>query len=56
MTFLTNMRIVRKLSTLKLVLERKTGKEILESLMSEFLEQAVVKNVALSDAKKTILQ
>ena len=49
------MEIMGILCTFKLVLERKIDKEIFESSMLEFLEQAVVKNFALSDVKKQYL-
>ena len=51
MTFLTIFGVTEILCSFKLVLERKTGKEILESSRLEFLEKFSVNNFALSDAE-----
>ena len=51
MTFSTILEVTEILRSLKLVLERKTGKEILESSRLEFLEKFSANNFALSDAK-----
>ena len=51
MTFLTIVEITEILCSLKLVLEGKTGKEIPESSILEFLEQFSANNFALSDAE-----
>ena len=51
MTFLTILGVTEILCSFKLVLERKTGKEIPESLRLEFLEKFSAKNFALSDAE-----
>ena len=51
MTFLTIFGVTETLCSFKLVLERKTGKEILESSRLEFLEKFSVNNFALSDAE-----
>ena len=51
MTFLTILEVTEILCSLKLVLEGKTGKEIPESSILEFLEQFSANNFALSDAE-----
>ena len=51
MTFLTVLGDTEKLCSFKLVLERKTGKEIPESSRLEFLEKFSANNFALSDAE-----
>ena len=51
MTFLTILGVTEILCSFKLVLEGKTGKEIPESSILEFLEKFSVNNFALSDAK-----
>ena len=52
MTFLTILGVTEILCSFKLVLERKTGKEIPESSRLEFLEKFLANNFALSDAEK----
>ena len=51
MTFLTILRVTEILCSFKLVLEGKTGKEILESSRLEFLEKFSGNNFALSDTE-----
>ena len=51
MTFLTIFGVTEILCSFKLVLEKKTGKEIPESSRLEFLEEFLVNNFALSDAE-----
>ena len=51
MTFLTILGVTEILCSFKLVLEGKTGKEILESLRLEFKEKFSANNFALSDAE-----
>ena len=51
MTFLTILGDTEILSSFKLVLEGKTGKEIPESSRLEFLEKFSANNFALSDAE-----
>ena len=51
MTFLTILGVMETLSSFRLVLEEKTGKEMPESLRLEFLEKFLGNNFALSDAK-----
>ena len=51
MTFLTILGVIKILCSFRLVLERKTGKEIPESSRLEFLEKFLANNFALSDAK-----
>ena len=51
MTFLTILGVTEILCTFKLVLEGKTGKEILESSRLDFLENFSANNFALSDAE-----
>ena len=51
MNFLTILGVTQILWSFKLVLEGKTGKEIPESSILEFLEKFSVNNFALSDAK-----
>ena len=51
MTFLTIVGVTEILCSFKLVLERKTGKEIPESSRLEFLEKFSANNFALSDAE-----
>ena len=50
MTFLTILGVMDILCSFRLVLERKTGKEISESSRFEFLEKFLANNFALSDA------
>ena len=50
MTFLTILGVM-EICSFRLVLEGKTGKEILESSRLEFLEKFLVNNFALSDAE-----
>ena len=52
MTFLTILGVTEILCSFKLVLERKTGKEIPESSRLEFLEKFLANNFAVSDAEK----
>ena len=49
MTFLTILGVTEILCSFKLVLEGKTGKEILESSRLEFLEKFSPNNFSLSD-------
>ena len=51
MTFLTILGVMEILCSFRLVLERKTGKEIPESSRLEFLEKFLAKFFALSDAE-----
>ena len=51
MTFLTILEVTEILCSFRLVLERKTGKEIPESSRLEFLEKFSANNFALSDAE-----
>ena len=51
MTFLTILRVTEILCSFRLVMEVKTGKEILDSSKLEFLEMFSAKNFALSDAE-----
>ena len=51
MTFLTILEVTEILCSFKLFLEGKTGKEIPESLILEFLEKLSANNFALSDAE-----
>ena len=51
MTFLTILEVTEILCSFRLVLERKTGKEIPESSRFEFLEKFSANNFAFSDAK-----
>ena len=51
MTFLTILGVTEILCSFKLVLEGKTGKEILESSRLELLEKFSANNFALSDAE-----
>ena len=51
MTFLTILAIMEILCNFKLVLERKTGKEIPESSRLELLEKFLANKFALSDAE-----
>ena len=51
MTFLTILGVTEILCNFKLVLERKTGKEIPESSRLEFLEKFLANNLALLDAE-----
>ena len=51
MTFLTILGVTEILRSFKLVLEEKTGKEILESSRLEFIEKFSANNFALSDAE-----
>ena len=50
-TFLTVLRVIEILCSLRLVQEGKTGKEIPKSSRLEFLEKFLVNNFALSDAE-----
>ena len=45
------MEVIEKLCSFRLVLEKKTGKEIPDSSRSEFLEKFLANNSALSDAQ-----
>ena len=51
MTFLTILGVMEILCSFRLVLEGKTGQEILESSRLEFLEMFLANNFALSDAE-----
>ena len=51
MTFLTILGVTGILCSFRLVLEQKTGKEILESSRSKFLERFLANNFALSDVE-----
>ena len=51
MTFLTILELTEILCSLRLVLERKTDKDIPESSRLEFLEKFLAKYFALSDAE-----
>ena len=51
MTFLTIMGVTEILCSSRLVIERKTGKEIPESSRYEFLERFSASNFALSDGE-----
>ena len=51
MTFLTILGITKILFSFRLILERKTGKEIPESSLWVFLEKFLGNNFALSDAE-----
>ena len=51
MTDLTILEVIEKLCSFRLVLEKKTGKEISDSSRLEFLEKFLANNSALSDAK-----
>ena len=51
MTFLTILELTEILCSLRLVLERKTNKDIPESSRLEFLEKFLAKYFALSDAE-----
>ena len=53
MTFLSILGVTEILCSFKLVLERKTGKEIPESSRLEFLQKLSANNFALSDAEDT---
>ena len=46
------MRVTEILCSFRLVLKGQTGKEILESLRSEFTEMVLVNNFALSDTER----
>ena len=50
-TNLTIFEVIEKLCSFRLVLEKKTGKEIPDSSRSEFLEKFLANNSALSDAQ-----
>ena len=52
MTFLTIMGVTEILCSFRLVLERKTGKEIPKSSRLEFLEKFLANNIALSDVEE----
>ena len=51
MTFLTILAVIEILCSFRLVLERKTGKEIPESSRLEFLGKFLVNNFALLEAE-----
>ena len=51
MTFLTILGVPEILRSFRLVLEGKTGKEMLESSRLDFLENILANNFALSDAE-----
>ena len=51
MTFLTILGVTEVLSSFRLVLEGKTGKDIPESLRLEFLQKFPSNDFALSDAE-----
>ena len=51
MKFLNILEVTEILCSFKLVLERKTGKEIPESSRLEFLKKISANNSALSDAE-----
>ena len=51
MTFLTNLGVTELLHSFRLVLKRKTGKEIPETSRLEFLEKFLVNNSALQHAE-----
>ena len=51
MTFLTNLGVTEVLCSFRLVLERKTGKEIPESSILVLLQKCSANNFALSDAE-----
>ena len=51
MTFLTILGVTERLCSFRLVLERKTGKEIHNSSRLEFLEKFSANNFAISDAE-----
>ena len=51
MTFLTILGVMEILCSFRLVLERKTGKEMPDSSRFEFLEKFLANNFALSDAE-----
>ena len=51
MTFLTILEVTKVLCSLKLVIERKAGKEIPKSSRLGFLEKFSAKDFALSDAE-----
>ena len=55
MILLTILGVTGILCSFRVVLERKTGKEIPESWRSEFLEKFLVNNFALSDAEYSTL-
>ena len=52
--FVTILGVMERLCNFRLVLERKTGKEIPESSRLEFLEKVLANNFALSDAEDNI--
>ena len=51
MTYLTILGVTEILCSLRLVLERKTGKELPKPSRSELLEKFVANNFALSDVE-----
>ena len=51
MTFLTILRVIKILSSFRLVLEGKTGKEIPESLRLKFLEKFLANNFSLLESE-----
>ena len=51
MTFLTILRVTEILYSFRLVLEERTGKEIPELSLLEFLEKFSANNIALSDVE-----
>ena len=55
MTFLTILGVIEILYSSRLVLEGKTGEEILKSSRLKFLEKSLANNSALSEAEDTPL-
>ena len=53
MTFLTILEVTKILSSVRLILQWKIGKDIPESSRLEFLQKFLVNNFALSDAEDT---
>ena len=51
MTFLTILEVTKILSSVRLILQWKIGKDISESSRLEFLQKFLVNNFALSDAE-----
>ena len=51
MAFLTILKVREILCSVRLVLERKTGKEITDSSNLEFLEKLLANNFAISNAE-----
>ena len=54
MTFLTILGVTEILCSFRLVLERKTGKEVPESSRLELFKKFLTNNFALSDAEHNI--